>query len=150
MPAQLTWFNIKDKSLVKEEPEGLHIIIPKTVIHPWGGVGLRTAFGFKGDFEVTTTIAMLRTEAPNPGEFNGVGSGVTLYVAKVGGGGASVSRMAVPDGDKKDVPVIAWEWNKNVNGANSVLDFEDCQDMVGRLAPYPRRQHTRFSVGAWN
>src|SRR5438874_1689046 len=51
LPAELTWFNAADGKFFRQEPEGLRIVIPRTWIHPWGGIGFRTSFGFGGDFE---------------------------------------------------------------------------------------------------
>ncbi len=94
-PAELTWFNVKDKktNLVREQPEGLRITIPKNIIHDWGGVGIRTAFGFQGDFEVTTTFEILQADTPPHGGF---GAGVCLAVAKAGGGMATLARVVLP------------------------------------------------------
>ncbi len=75
VPPEIKLFNVKPEVLVREEPEGLRITIPPTIIHDFAGVGFKTAFGLKGDFEVTTAIEILRRCA-----FFGVWVwGATLY-----------------------------------------------------------------------
>jgi len=88
IPHELTLFNAEEGKFFRFEPEGLRITIPKTWIHPWGGIGFWTSFGFGGDFEVTTTCEILQADAPP----SGYGVGVTLYVAKPAGG-AGIGRL---------------------------------------------------------
>jgi hypothetical protein len=99
LPADLNLFNAKGDASIKEEPEGLRITIPETWIHPPNGVGIRTAFGFHGDFEATTTIEILDAQTP-PGGF---GVGVVFYVAQQGGGGAGINRLMRAGGNDRIV-----------------------------------------------
>jgi hypothetical protein len=129
LPPELTYFNADDGSMFRQEPEGLRITIPKTMIHPWGGVGFRTSFGFKGDFEVTTTYEILQAEAPPAGGF---GVGVCLYVAKPGtAGGSSLARL-VRAGDTQ---VVFWDFDRGEGAPKPRWDggMDHCADKVGRL-----------------
>jgi hypothetical protein len=120
LPAELTFFNAEDGKFFQSEPEGLRITLPKTWIHPWGGVGFRTSFGFVGDFEVTATVEVLQAETPPAG----YGVGVALYVAKPGGG-ATIGRMLRAGNNQ----VILWDVTNPPNEIGEV----PCSDNVVRL-----------------
>ncbi len=122
MPPELKWFNPKGEGLINEESSGLRIKLPATFIHPWGGVGVATTFGFKGDFEVTAAFEILRADTP-PG---GIGCGIELWAQKAGGGGASVIRSVLPGGRT----VVMWNWDKNPGLVRGSIP---CSDMTGRL-----------------
>jgi hypothetical protein len=135
IPSELTLFNVQDEKLLQVEPEGVHIRIPKDWTHPWGGVGFRTAFGFEGDFEVTTTFELLQAEA-EPSTF---GAGVYLYVAKPGGG-AGIGRLVLGDGR----PIVLCE-KANAKGQGQWLNVSPCDDKVGRL----RLKRTGSALSFW-
>jgi hypothetical protein len=119
LPAELTLVNVQKEKLVQVEPEGVRIKIPKTWIHPFGGVGFRTASGFKGDFEVTTTFEILQAEAPP----SGYGVGVRLFAGMRGGLGASICRLVKPGGKQVVACDTLSKW----------VDVSPCTDTVGRL-----------------
>ena len=122
-PAELTWFGVKKDNLVKEQPDGLRITLPKTFIHDWGGVGITTAFGFKGDFEVTTSFEILQADKP-PG--NNVRVGVLLAVSTGGDGIASLARVINPKGEE----VVFWDWHHDSRISANVTP---CTGREGRL-----------------
>jgi hypothetical protein len=128
LPAELTFFNAEEGKFFNLEPEGLRITIPKGWIHPWGGVGFRTAFGFAGDFEVTLTMELLEAESP----LAGYGVGVCLYVAKPGTtGGATIARV-VRAGDNQ---VVLWDLADTPEDANPHHEegVSPSAEKVGRL-----------------
>jgi serine/threonine protein kinase len=112
-PPELTWLNAEEGKFFRFEPEGLRITLPDSWAHPWGGVGLRTAFGFGGDFEVTAAFEILDAERP-PGGF-GVGVGIALSTGKVealnqNSRDASFSRLQRASGNQMLL------WNQSVLG----------------------------------
>ena len=130
-PAELTWFNVKKENFVKEQPEGLRITLPKTFIHEWGGVGLTTAFGLKGDFEVTYTIEVLQADKPPSGNL-GVGPllAVTTGAVTTGGnswnGTATVARVLNARGNQ----VVFWDCHTD---SRTLANVWPCTDTTGRL-----------------
>ncbi|HWG45897.1 MAG TPA: protein kinase [Gemmataceae bacterium] len=77
LPAELTPLHPEDSQLLRVEPEGLRITLPRTPSkYPGEGVGVQTTFGFQGDFEVTATVEVLQL-APPP---SGHGAGVGIFV----------------------------------------------------------------------
>jgi hypothetical protein len=64
LPPELGLFQVDDKNLVQVEPEGLRIKISETWISPPWGIGIKTAFGLKGDFEATVAFEMIRSDIP--------------------------------------------------------------------------------------
>ncbi len=73
LPKELSMLNPQEgKFLVNEEPEGLRIKVIKPWIPPTQGVGVKTAFGLKGDFEATLTMEMLAGDAPPRGQSIGL------------------------------------------------------------------------------
>jgi WD40 repeat protein len=125
LPPDLTLFNVQNEKMLQVEPEGVRIKIPKDWIHPWGGVGFLTAFGLKGDFDVTVTLEILRADRPGPGA--GWGSGVCLQVRRETGGGASVSRVGFEDSSQ----VILCD-HINLEGRGKWFT-SPCTEKVGRL-----------------
>jgi hypothetical protein len=74
LPAELRFFTAKDgKALPEVQPEGLRITIAKPWIAPSTGVGIRTAFGIRGDFETTAAIEILQADTPPSGQSSGIG-----------------------------------------------------------------------------
>jgi hypothetical protein len=122
-PGELTWFNTKGDVLVQEQPDGLRITIPESFQHPQGGVGIKTAFGFKGDFDVTTTFELLEAQS-RPSRY---GIGVSLWIGKAGGGGAGISRLVREDNEfilcDIAIPPDSGTW----------LKVWPCKDKQGRL-----------------
>ena len=80
LPPELSEFQVTEEAVVKVEPAGLRVTLPKTWIHPFGGVGVKTAFGIVGDFEITTAYEILQAETPPSGY--GVGVGLRVYKAE--------------------------------------------------------------------
>jgi hypothetical protein len=74
LPPQLELVSDPEGEHVRPSPAGLEITILKPWIHPWGGVGVRTAFGLRGDFEVTATYEILQADPPT----DGFGVGVAM------------------------------------------------------------------------
>ncbi|MGF1582874.1 MAG: DUF1583 domain-containing protein [Gemmataceae bacterium] len=73
--------------------------------HPWGGSGLATKFGLKGDFEITTTVEILAREVPQAG----YGAGVRLYINKKDSRiGATLCRMVRPGGKE----IVLWDFTE--------------------------------------
>jgi hypothetical protein len=73
LPPELTLVHAEEGQTVHFEPEGLRIKIAKPWIHPRGGVGVKTTFPVRGDFEVTATVEVLHLEAPPSGAGSQVG-----------------------------------------------------------------------------
>ena len=119
----------QDKGHVKIEPEGLRVTLPKDYIHPFGGVGIRTNFGIKGDFDITTTFEILQADVPD----TGFGVGVALRVQKAAPSQelANISRM-VRSGDRQ---ILYWE--RSIEGPEKKLRYQAGErantDKVGRL-----------------
>src|SRR5262245_4208357 len=89
--------------IIKEEAAGLRITIPDTWQHAYGGTGVRTKFGLKGDFEVTTTFEIITADLPE----KGYGVGVCLRVVKAEPSKevANWNRLVRPNGAQ----VLHWE-----------------------------------------
>jgi serine/threonine-protein kinase len=130
LPPELGLFGESDDQFLKPEPEGLRITIPATYLHSWGGVGLLTRFGFRGDFEVTTTVQILHADVP-PGGY-GVGVGMRLQMADPSPEGATLARVVRAE----DGQVLVWDRAIGVPGSTEP-EFEKgaapCTDTVVRL-----------------
>ncbi len=100
VPADLRRFNVEDDSLIKEEPGGVRINLPATFTHKWGGVGFRTEFRIKGDFDMTLAFEILRADVPP----KGYGAGIGLFIYS-GGVHSGMSRLVKADG----MPIVSWE-----------------------------------------
>jgi hypothetical protein len=69
LPKELSKLNPQEgKFLVNDEPEGLRIKVIKPWVPPTQGVGLKTTFGLKGDFDATLTMEMLAGDMPPRGQ----------------------------------------------------------------------------------
>ena len=89
-PPELKIVGNKDNLYVKHEPEGLRVTIPKPYIHEFGGIGVRTEFGFRGDFEIIGALEILQAETP-PG---GYGVGASIRIGKADSPeGATLARV---------------------------------------------------------
>src|SRR5262249_20761419 len=89
VPAELRVFGDPNHQLIRAEPEGLRITLPKDR-EPRLAVGLRTSFGIQGDFEVTVTYEILHAEEPPSGY--GVGAGMFVQREDTSEG-ATLSRL---------------------------------------------------------
>jgi serine/threonine protein kinase len=103
IPSSFKLIGEPEGKLLKVEPEGLRITIPSSYIHPYGGVGLLSEFGIRGDFELTTTMEILHADQPMVGW--GVGAGVRVQLPVPAGGGATVARITRP----AEGPVVFWD-----------------------------------------
>jgi serine/threonine protein kinase len=130
LPPELTLFGENDDQFLKAEPKGMRITIPDTYIHPWGGVGLLTTFGFRGDFDVTATVQVLRADVPPAGY--GVGVSMRLQMADPSPEGATLCRVVRAE----DGQVLVWDKAIEVPGSAKPR-FEGgvapCTDTVVRL-----------------
>jgi serine/threonine protein kinase len=130
LPAGFTLYGEPEGKFVKSEPEGLRITIPDSWTHPRGGVGLLSNFGFRGDFEVTTTVEILHADEPQEGW--GVGAGIRINMADPHGPGATIvhlSRAGIGE-------VIFWDrWMKAPGNQDDDTDkgVVPCKDHLLRL-----------------
>ncbi len=85
LPPELELFQVTDKKTLHMEPEGLRISIKRA---PSWGVGVKTTFGLKGDFEVTTGFEILKWGPPIDNRL-----GVSLGVSPVQGGSNAYTAM---------------------------------------------------------
>lgn len=76
LPPELVLYQAEEENLVQAEPGGLRITLPADYHHPAGGVGVRTNFAVRGDFEATATLELVRINAPPRGSGAGVGIAV--------------------------------------------------------------------------
>ena len=120
IPSELTKYQFEKDITLNLEPEGARITIPKTTQHALGGVGFVTAFGLKGNFEVTTSFEILAADQPPP---KGYGVGFSLYAEKADGVAVIISRMTKPE-DKQIILCVA-----ETIGSSSV----PCTDKMIRL-----------------
>ena len=87
LPAEFGLFQVNDDKLVQIEPEGLRIRMLRPFTSPGYGIGVRTNFGFKGDFDVTVAFELLQMDMPPASPKAGPASiGVTLFLVPVHGG----------------------------------------------------------------
>ncbi len=104
IPDKLTKYQFQEDITLRLDPEGARITIPKSAKHALGGVGFVTAFGLKGDFEVTTSFEILAADSPlQPKDY---GVGFSLYAEKADGVAVIISRMTKP-GDKQIILSVA-------------------------------------------
>jgi serine/threonine protein kinase/DNA-directed RNA polymerase subunit RPC12/RpoP len=118
LPRELVLFGVTSPAVCEIQPEGLRTTIPKPWIHPKGGVGVRTAFGLKGDFDVTASFEFLQQERPA----NGYGVGVHLKVERTDAVAGLIGRSDMADGD-----FIKWVRTKVADGRLP------CSDKAGTL-----------------
>jgi hypothetical protein len=100
---ELTVFPAKE-GVVKVEQDGLRITLPRSWIHPFGGVGVKTASGLRGDFEVTAGFEVLQADVPD----TGFGVGVCLGVQRAGSRELANLCRLVRDNGK---PILYWEYS---------------------------------------
>jgi hypothetical protein len=130
VPPEATLVGEEEGKYLHVEPEGLRITLPRTWIHPWGGVGFKTSFVFRGDFEVTTAVEILEAETPPSGY--GVGVGIRVNKADPSPEGATLGRMVRAGGRQ----VLVWDRSVEVPGKAVPETHEGeapCTDKVVRL-----------------
>jgi hypothetical protein len=76
LPTELKKFQVNQEGLLKFEPQGLRITLPKKYVHPLNGVGVASSTVIHGDFEVTATVEVIDLEPPKGGPGAGVGLSV--------------------------------------------------------------------------
>ncbi|MCI0682868.1 MAG: hypothetical protein L0Y71_12265 [Gemmataceae bacterium] len=130
LPAEFTLHQAKSSDFVKADAEGLHITLPKDYKHPFGGVGVRTTFGVRGDFEITTTAEILEADVPPPGAY---GVGVTLRLEKADPSPdfVNLARMVKPNG----MELLLWEESIGPMNENRKIQagYAPCADKVVTL-----------------
>ena len=130
LPKEMERFNVRQADLVHEETEGLRISIPETWTHPPGGVGVKSAFGLRGDFDATTTFEILRADNGPKAPPDRIGVGVSFAIDLAGYPAfeqtASFLRVLNPNGKQ----VVQWNWKHDgrVDSSNLL-----CADKVVRL-----------------
>jgi serine/threonine protein kinase len=130
IPPDFTPFGEDDGEHLHPGPEGLRITVPKTWIHPWGGVGVRSTFGIRGDFQITATVEVLHADTP-PGGY-GVGVGMRVNKVDPPGGLVTLSRMARAGGRQ----VLLWDRSlpqPDKPTPKIVEGVAPCTDTAGRL-----------------
>jgi hypothetical protein len=119
LPSGLTFYNVQVKNHVQFLPDGLRIHVPESFkIDPRAGVGVKTRFGLRGDFEITAAFADFRADAP-PG---GYGVGLSLYLQ---GTKTNIHFARVIRAD--DTQGLLWHWFGKEEGV------WPCTDKAGRL-----------------
>jgi RNA polymerase sigma factor (sigma-70 family) len=79
IPPEFALYGDLEGKFLRQEPEGLRITLSPPYIHPWGGVGLLSKIGLRGDFEVTSTWEILHLEPPLEGGNIGVGATMRVH-----------------------------------------------------------------------
>jgi hypothetical protein len=92
-----------ENDFIKEEPAGFRITLPKTWIHAFGGVGCKTNFTIKGDFEATGTFEILHADVPTKGF--GVGASLRVQTGGVSPKGSTFARVVRAGGNQ----ILAWD-----------------------------------------
>src|SRR5205823_441146 len=82
LPAELGPYQVEDDAHLKSERDGLHIVLPGTYLHPIGGVGIRSTFAMRGDFDAIVAVELVDVEAPSSG--GGAGIGLAIESGKLG------------------------------------------------------------------
>jgi hypothetical protein len=85
LPDGLKYRNVSNVGHVQPLPEGLLIKVQQPyTIQAGRGLGIETAFGLRGDFDITATYDNFRADAPYqvPGAGNGVGFGICIQPVK--------------------------------------------------------------------
>ncbi|HTU23034.1 MAG TPA: DUF1583 domain-containing protein [Gemmataceae bacterium] len=131
IPAELTAFGFGDEDdrFLRVEPEGLRVTLPRTWIHPWGGVGFQTAFGIGGDFEVTAALEILHADSPPSGY--GVGARLRVKKANPSPEGATFCRSVRARGKQ----ILLWDRSVGQPGEKprTTEGSVPCAETVGRL-----------------
>src|SRR5262249_23700148 len=130
LPAELVVFQAQG-DVIKEEASGLRITIPDTWQHPFGGVGVKSTFGLRGDFEVTTTFEILKADIPEKMGSYGVGICLRVVKAEPTKEIAQWCRLVRPGGRQ----LLHWERQVYVEEGkyNHPQASIPCEDKVGRL-----------------
>lgn len=126
LPKELHLTGKREPEFLKFEPEGLRVTLPETFIHEFGGVSVRSSFGFKGDFEITAGFEILHADVPGKGF--GVGASMHMAQAQPGTQMATLARV-VRAGPSQ---VLVWERTPN-KGEKYLGGVRKCSDKVLRL-----------------
>jgi Protein of unknown function (DUF1583) len=128
LPKELHVVGKPDNDFIKEEPEGFRITWPKTRIHAFGGVGCRTSFSIKGDFEITGTFEILQADEPPKGISFGVGASLRVQQADPAPEGATIARVVRAGGKQ----ILVWDRVPDKGGKNAG-GVHPCKDNLVRL-----------------
>jgi predicted Zn finger-like uncharacterized protein len=102
LPDDLVLWNVQGKRHMQFGPDGLQIKVPKSYrIDPRAGIGVKTTFAFKGDFEITARFENFQGEIPP----SGGGVHLALYLAG-GNGHVQLSRAVRPQNKQG----LLWKW----------------------------------------
>lgn len=82
LPVELKPYQVEDDAHLKSERDGLRIALPDTYLHPIGGVGIRTTFAMRGDFDAIVAIELVDVETPSTG--GGAGIGLAIESGTIG------------------------------------------------------------------
>jgi hypothetical protein len=128
IPPGLTPFGDPEGQLVRAEPEGLRITLPKDR-ESLSAVGFATEFGMQGDFEMTMTYEILEAEEPPSGY--GVGVGMFVKKADPSPEAATLSRMV----RARVKEVVLWDRSVEVLGGKPRIEegVSPSPAKVGRL-----------------
>jgi hypothetical protein len=114
-------FGDPDQQLVRVEPEGLRMTLPKDR-KKLGQVGLSLPVALPGDFQITASFEILEAEAPA----GGFGVGAFLALNQT----ARILRVARAEGEQ----VIAWNLFVRGDGQRRMEeDAQPCEAKTGRL-----------------
>jgi hypothetical protein len=72
LPTEFGYYQLTDPGFLQTEPEGLRIKIPDFFTVPSWGVGIRTLFSVRGNFEATAVLEVLHIDPPQAGTDAGV------------------------------------------------------------------------------
>jgi hypothetical protein len=82
LPPGMEAYQATEDGLLRLEPDGLRITLPRTYMHKSGGVGVRWPAFIQGDFEATTTVEIIELEPPPKGSGAGIGISVSAGPSK--------------------------------------------------------------------
>lgn len=128
LPPELTVKPDGADRLIKSEPEGLRVTLPKDRknLAPFE---LIARVGVEKDFEITATLEILHADTPN----DGFGVGASLFINKVDPAteAASVGRLSRPGGEE----ILFWDQGFGKPGEQLQFDFDSrpCTDKQLRL-----------------
>lgn len=126
-PKELQLMGKPPQEFLKEEPEGYRITLPDTWIHPFGGVGYRTRFGIKGDFQITAAFEILKADVPQ----KGYGVGAMLFLNQEEPRNCTASLARVVRANNNQIVFLEHVY-KNKDGKNVYVEHK-CKDTKLRL-----------------
>jgi hypothetical protein len=137
LPAEIDWCNDPNGEFLHADREGLRIRVPRDVKHGSGGVGVRINVELHGDFDIITTVEVLKLEPPPSGS----GAGITLYLPNVAGTEAYLlGRMMGPKGSQF---LLSSQQFTEPQNSRWKLHHTPCQETLLRLRL--QRTHTTLS-----